>query len=178
MATLSPMAMTSVMRLSASFALRGLARAGAAAAQRSKGAMASSSAMATSNAASMTPSLHRLFASLLALPGTALCYSGVTFVPVTASDPEYSFKVRRREERECFFFFAFFWLDQRRNQPDQTENEVISTVVSQPFSSSFFPPRPIKTGLRRRRLTRVAAEAPGGPCLVQDLLEIVSVVGF
>ena len=90
MATISP-AMSLMLRLSGSFALRGLARAAAA---QTKGAMTVSTT--TSNASN---SMHRLFTSLFALPGIASCYSEVAFVPGTESEPEYSVKVSRKKEK-------------------------------------------------------------------------------
>ena len=92
-AALSPVAMLSLMRMSGSFALRGLARA--AAAQRTGASAAAMSATTTTGKASSS-SVYRLFASLFALPGVSRCYSGAVFVPGTDSDPEYSFKVSRR----------------------------------------------------------------------------------
>lgn len=97
MTTLSPTAMSSMLRLSGSFALRGLARAAAA---QTKGASCAAGAMTLATTTSTaSSSMQRLFASLLALPGFASCYSGVAFVPGTDSDPEYSLKVSTKKAK-------------------------------------------------------------------------------
>ena len=128
MATLSPAAMSSMLRLSGSFALRGLARA--AAAQR-KGA---SAAMATTATATSTApsSMHRLFSSLFALPGFVSCYSGVAFVPGTDSDPEYSLKVsttlgRKREGQSFSVFTGLIHRSVERRQRDGSAAPLHST---------------------------------------------------
>lgn len=99
MTTVSPVAMSLMLRMSGSFALRGLARATAA--QRT-GASASV-VMSVTTTGKAPSSINRLFASLFGLPGVVRCYSGVKFVPGTDSDPEYSLEVSRRRRRKRRF---------------------------------------------------------------------------
>lgn len=96
---LTPSAMVSMLRLSGSFALRGLKSA-------TTGGQASSSSTSTKKVGAMPLLLSGkgsigaalFFGSGKAGEGAALCYSGTMFVPSTeSSPPSVSTKVRNRE---------------------------------------------------------------------------------